>query len=54
MSIYQRWMGLPFKARMYIGTSTFIVALTADYVLGRIEEESQARSKIEKELQSKP
>lgn len=51
MSIYQRWMNLPFKARMYIGGSTFIVALASDYVLGKLEDETQARKKIESELE---
>ena len=50
MGIYQRWMNLPFKARIYVGASTFAIAFAADYVLGRLEEEAQARKRIEAEL----
>ncbi|EGV61768.1 hypothetical protein CANTEDRAFT_109454 [Yamadazyma tenuis ATCC 10573] len=52
MSLYQRWMNLPLKARIYIGGSTFFAALAADYVLGSLETEVEARKQIEKELQS--
>lgn len=43
-------MNLPFKARMYIGVSTFIAAFAADYVLGSLETEVEARKRIEQEL----
>lgn len=51
MGLYDRWMNLPVKARLYIGVSTFVVAFTADYVLGKLETETQARKEIEKLIQ---
>lgn len=51
MGIYERWMNLPVKARLYIGVSTFVVAFTADYVLGRLETEAKTRKEIEKLIQ---
>lgn len=53
MNLYQRWMNLSFKSRMYISSSTFAVALVSDYVLGRLETEAQARKKIDAELEAK-
>lgn len=54
MSLYQRWMNLPIKARYYIGGSTFVFALLGDYITLRVNDEVQAREKVMKELEMEP
>lgn len=46
MNLYEKWMNLPFKARMYIGTSTLLVAFIGDYVISSIGEEVEEREKL--------
>lgn len=50
MNLYSKWMALPFKARMYIGGSTFVAALAGDYITGKLNEEVSARKEAEAEI----
>lgn len=51
MSLLQKWMSLPAKARYYIAGSTFIFALAGEYVTTRVNEEAVAQKKILEEIQ---
>lgn len=50
MNLYQRWMALPYKARLYIGGLTFLFALLGDYVTSKVNEEVQGQKKAREEL----
>lgn len=51
MSLYQKWMNLPVKARYYIAGSTFVFALIGDYVTLRVNDEVKARLDVMGELE---
>lgn len=50
MNLWQRWMALPKKARLYIAGLTFVFALVGDHVTSRVNEEVQARKEVEESL----
>lgn len=52
MSLWQKWMQLPVKARYYIGGSTFVVALVGDHLTSKINEEVVTRKELEKDIKN--
>ncbi|PSK33711.1 hypothetical protein C7M61_005264 [Candidozyma pseudohaemuli] len=50
MNLWQRWMALPKKARLYIAGLTFVFALVGDHVTSRVNEEVHARKELEELL----
>lgn len=43
-----KWNKLPFKIKMYLAGSTFVVSFLADYVSGKVFEKAQIREEAER------
>lgn len=54
MNLYQKWMSLPAKVRIYVAGSTFVFALLGDHIATKVNEEVQGQKAIEEELKKSP